>query len=229
MGEAKRRKQLAQISGQQQAESPKLTLDNTNLTPLQEFNLAKAEIDVVLSRLKAAKGSYSRVMKSKSDGFYEIANLLEGISERHQESYSKEILEDIRYRARLYKGLGLEREICHIGKTNGEKAANLSLTPEDIIRFYNLLTAFLEEFSEFYSEEAIRLGKRADLLADPKMELPVDLWQAQPDSVRQTFLKQLSLSRGMHVTEEQYLNYGRARAKFIEVAKTERAKVYSAR
>ncbi len=104
-----------------------------------------------------------------------------------------------------------------------------SKAPEDTTRFYNLLTAFLEEFSDLYPEEVVRLGKRADILADPKMELPVDLWQAQPDFAREMFLKQFSLSRRIQVTEEQYVSYGKARAKFIEVAKTERAKVHSAR
>lgn len=202
--------------------SSEVSPKDVNSVPIQELQRTVSEVNKILSRINAEVGTDSQAMKLKADKLYEIAQVLSSVGNQYQEFYSKRLLDGIRYYAKWVEGLGKQYELRYIGETNNEKGS--AITFEDIAKFFNLLTAFVEGFSETQPEEVVRLGEYAGWLAESRRELPIDVWLAQPKITREVFLNQLSLMERRPISEEQYVIYGEAKKRFIETALAEKQK-----
>lgn len=190
---------------------------DVNSVPIQELQTSIAQINDIITKINVENGNDSQTIKLKADKFYEIAKLLKNISARHQEFYSKNLLERLQFDANWFEGLGKLYDIGYLVET---KENTSSLNFEYWLKFWNLLADFIEIFFEIHVEEAMSMVELASSLAElKKTDLPIDMWLTLPKSTRETYLNQLSHEQGYPISDELYVSFKRAGEKFIKTAK----------
>lgn len=189
---------------------------DVNSVPIQDLQTTVAQINDIITKINVENGNDSQTIKLKANKFYEIAKLLNNISDRHQEFYSNNLLEGLRFNANWYKGFGKLYEIRY---TVENKENTSSLNFQYWLKFYNLLVDFLENFSEIHPEEVIRMGKFANRIIELNQTLlPMDVWLSLSKSTREKYLNQLSQEQAFPISEELYTNARKAEEKFINTA-----------
>lgn len=184
---------------------------------IQELEEIVSEVNKVLSKANSTGVADYQAIVAKSQKLYSAGKLLLEFSEKYQEIYDQELLEQIRFAAQQIEGFGKYYEIHSLVKSKSAAEAS----NEELLKLTILLTEFAEKHWETNPEDVAKLGVHAQQLVklrEDSGQLTMCEWLSQPQFNRVLELNNLWLRDGIKFSEGSYVAYMRSQEHFIESA-----------
>jgi len=118
-------------------------------------------------------------------------------------------------KARWFERLTQESQNPQVWENNQENQSYVTFW--QLATIYNLLSSFVDDFWDIYTEDFLKIAQFAEDLADNLIEPSAEVFLAQSKNHREAFLHILSFQNQRLISEEEYIAYLLAKQNFKEI------------